>query len=62
VITPSPEGARGKAYLFAVGVGGAPTAIAREGSYEDVYVKTPVGWRFKARAHVRKRPMGDPRS
>jgi hypothetical protein len=62
VITPSPEGATGKAYLFAVGVGGDPTAIEREGSYEDVYVKTPEGWRFKERAHVRKRPMGDPRS
>jgi len=62
VITPSPDGATGKAYLFAVGVGGDPTAIEREGSYEDVYVKTPEGWRFKERAHVRKRPMGDPRS
>jgi hypothetical protein len=62
VITPSPEGATGKAYLFAVGVKGNPLAIEREGSYEDVYVKTPEGWRFKVRAHVRKREMGDPRS
>lgn len=61
VITPSPEGATSKSYLFAVGVGGDPRAVEREGSYEDVYVKTPEGWRFKVRAHVRKRPMGDPR-
>lgn len=62
VITPSAEGATSKSYLFAVGVNGDPTAVEREGSYEDVYVKTPEGWRFKERAHVRKRPMGDPMS
>jgi len=33
----------------------------RAGSYEDIYVKTPNGWRFKQRAHVRKREVGDPR-
>ena len=37
VITPTPEGATGKATL---GSGGR---------YEDVYVKTPEGWRFKSR-------------
>jgi hypothetical protein len=62
VITPSPEGATGKAYLIAVGVNGDPHAVEREGSYEDVYVKTATGWRFQERAHVRKRAMGDPRS
>jgi hypothetical protein len=52
VITPTPEGAIGKAYLLAIGVGGDPTKIERQGGYEDVYVKTPAGWRFKSRVHV----------
>ena len=52
VIMPSPEGATGKSYLLAIGVGGDPTTIERQGGYEDVYVKTPAGWRFKSRVHV----------
>ena len=52
VITPSPPGAVGRSYLLAIGVGGDPTTIERQGGYEDVYVKTPAGWRFKSRVHV----------
>ena len=52
VIMPSPEGATGKSYLLAIGVGGDPTTIERQGGYEDVYVKTRDGWRFKSRVHV----------
>ncbi len=52
VITPTPEGAVGKSYLLAIGVGGNPTTIERQGGYEDVYVKTAQGWRFKSRVHV----------
>ena len=52
VITPTPDGAIGKAYLLAIGVGGDPTKIERQGGYEDVYVKTKDGWRFKSRTHV----------
>ncbi len=52
VITPSPEGATGKCYLLAIGIGGDPNKIERQGGYEDVYVKTPQGWRFKSRVHV----------
>lgn len=52
VITPTPEGATGKSYLLAIGVGGDPTTIERQGGYEDVYVRTPDGWRFKSRVHV----------
>lgn len=52
VITPTPEGAVGKSYVLAIGVGGDPTKIERQGGYEDVYVKTPAGWRFKSRVHV----------
>jgi hypothetical protein len=36
-IRPSPEGARGSA------------PIGADGRYDDVYVKTPEGWRFKSR-------------
>jgi SnoaL-like domain len=36
-IEPSPEGARGTA------------SLGNGGHYEDVYVKTPEGWRFKSR-------------
>jgi hypothetical protein len=52
VITPTPTGATGKSILLALGVGGNPTTIERQGGYEDVYVKTAKGWRIKARAHV----------
>ena len=52
VITPAPGGATGKSYLLAIGVGGDPTRIERQGGYEDVYVKTAAGWRFKSRTHV----------
>jgi hypothetical protein len=51
VIMPSPEGATGKSYLLAIGVGGDPT-IERQGGYEDVYVRIPAGWRFTSRVHV----------
>jgi hypothetical protein len=52
VITAAPGGATGKSYLLAIGVGGSPTTIERQGGYEDIYVKTPAGWRFKSRVHV----------
>ncbi len=52
VITPTADGAAGKSYLLAIGVGGDPTKIERQGGYEDVYVRTPAGWRFKSRVHV----------
>lgn len=60
VITPAPGGATGKSYLLVVGFGD-PTAkeTARQpvrayawGGYDDVYVKTAKGWRFKSRVHV----------
>jgi hypothetical protein len=51
-ITPTADGAIGKSYLLAIGVGGNPTTIERQGGYEDVYVKTAQGWRFKSRVHV----------
>ena len=52
VITAAPGGAVGKSYLLAIGVGGTPTTIERQGGYDDVYEKTRNGWRFKSRVHV----------
>jgi hypothetical protein len=51
VITPAPEGARGEVDLIAVGVDGDPHKVESQGHYEDVYVRTPRGWRFQSRTH-----------
>jgi hypothetical protein len=53
VITPTPEGATGRVYLVELWGGTEPSHVLRAGGYEDVYVKTPDGWRFKQRTHVR---------
>jgi gluconolactonase len=52
VVNATPTGAHGKSTLLATGVGGNPVAIEWQGGYEDEYVKTPKGWRFKSRVHV----------
>ena len=52
VIEPAPGGATGKVYLIAVGLDGEPGKVEAQGRYDDVYVKTPQGWRFKTRTHV----------
>jgi hypothetical protein len=55
VIEPSPEGAIGKSYLVYPGVQGITgdgTHTGHVGGYQDVYVKTAQGWRFKKRIHV----------
>ena len=51
VIDPSPEGAVGRQYLVVIDIeeGGKPTSVLIGGHYEDIYVKTPAGWRFKSR-------------
>jgi hypothetical protein len=59
VITPTPEGATGRVYLVVIGEKG-PNHIQRFGGYEDVYVKTPKGWRIKSRTHVRNRAWQNP--
>jgi hypothetical protein len=53
-ITPSAEGATGRVYLVQLGMQG-PGSVARHGGYEDVYVRTPEGWRIKSRTHVRNK-------
>ena len=52
VITPTPDGATGNSYMIELG-GRDPNRITRMGNYEDVYVKTANGWRFKTRTHSR---------
>jgi len=51
IIYPTTEGARGSQYLMAIDVseGGKPSSVVHGGRYDDVYVKTPAGWRFKSR-------------
>jgi hypothetical protein len=51
IINPSPEGATGTVDMLMIGLGGDPYRIRHEGYYEDAYVKTPQGWRFKSRIH-----------
>ena len=52
VIEPAPGGATGKVYLIAIGIDGEPGKVEAQGRYDDVYVKTAQGWRFKSRTHV----------
>jgi hypothetical protein len=54
VIDPTPEGATGKEYLVVIDIGenGMPSSIFLGGHYDDVYVKTAEGWRFKTRTFV----------
>jgi len=54
VIEPSPEGARGKEYLLQVriGEGERPNDVFGGGRYDDIYVKTAEGWRFKRRQFI----------
>ncbi len=53
-ITPTAEGASGRVYLVQLGMTG-PGSVERHGGYEDVYVRTPEGWRIKSRTHVRNK-------
>ena len=51
IITPTAEGATGTVDMLMIGLGGDPNKIEYDGYYEDTYVKTPKGWRFKQRVH-----------
>ncbi len=54
IIYPTPEGARGSQYLVATDVseGGRPSSVVHGGRYDDQYVKTEQGWRFKSRLYI----------
>jgi hypothetical protein len=58
-ITATPEGAKGRVYLVQLGMNG-PGSVDRHGGYEDVYVRTPEGWRIKSRTHVRNKAWHAP--
>ena len=58
IIVPTAEGARGISYLLMID--GPANQIYWAGWYEDVYVKTPKGWRFKSRVHVSGTKAGIP--
>ncbi len=50
IIEPDPQGARGISYLMMVD--GPANEVYWSGWYQDVYARTPKGWRFKSRLHV----------
>jgi hypothetical protein len=54
VIEPTEDGAKGREYLVHLQYGDAdkPNAVWGGGHYEDTYVKTTDGWRFKTRRFV----------
>lgn len=63
VIEASPEGATGKVYVVEIDAGDK-VLIEDGGHYEDVYVKTPQGWRFKSRRFIKTKagtPPANPR-
>jgi hypothetical protein len=51
IITPTADGASGYVDMLMIGLGGDPNKIEYDGHYEDTYVRTPQGWRFKERVH-----------
>ncbi len=51
IISPAAEGAKGTVDMLMIGLGGDPNRIEHDGYYEDVYARTPQGWRFKSRTH-----------
>jgi hypothetical protein len=64
IIKASPEGARGIQYAQAINFGEnrKPTELDHFGHYEDVYVKTADGWRYKSRTFVNESHSLPPQS
>ena len=62
VIEPTPDGAKGKQYLvvFDISESGQPGSIYLGGHYQDTYVRTSDGWRFKTRRLIAARPGPPP--
>ena len=58
IIEPDPQGARGISYLMMID--GPTNEIYWNGWYQDIYVKTPKGWRFKTRNHLGHTRVGVP--
>ena len=51
VIEATPEGAKGTVDMLMMMGKDEPGKLTHEGYYEDTFVKTPKGWRFKSRIH-----------
>jgi hypothetical protein len=51
IITATADGASGTVDMLMIGLGGDPNKIEYDGYYEDTYVRTAGGWRFKQRVH-----------
>ena len=49
VITPTAEGAKGRAYWTVFDVSGAQPTPVVSGYYDDVFVKTSDGWKIRSR-------------
>lgn len=49
IITPTAEGARARAYYLLLDVTSRPPTMVASGYYDDVFTKTPDGWRIKHR-------------
>jgi hypothetical protein len=62
VITPTPEGATGKALTYVIDIGegqGKQSTILHGDHYEDTYVRTQDGWRIKHRTVYTKKSGAD---
>ena len=51
IIDPTLDGAKGQVNMLMIGLGGDKNKIEHDGYYEDTYVKTAAGWKFKSRIH-----------
>jgi len=49
VITPTSDGAKGRAYWVLNDVSGSEIKAVASGYYDDIYVKTSDGWKIKTR-------------
>ena len=57
VITPTADGARGRAYWVVNDVSGSEPKAVASGYYEDLFARTPDGWRITSRTLFRD-PVG----
>lgn len=49
LVEPSDEGAVGTAYVLALRIASTVVRLVTMGRYDDVFVRTPQGWRFSKR-------------
>ncbi|MAW62388.1 MAG: hypothetical protein CL473_00225 [Acidobacteria bacterium] len=49
MIMPTATGAEGRAYYLLMDVTTRPPTLTASGYYEDLFVRTPDGWRIKHR-------------